>query len=100
MKALGVPGSLINNDTNLDNLLIDESGCVVTDWADGYVGHPFLAFHHLWAHVAKADKEESRWASHLKQLYKMQWHEGIAEEKIERGLALAPVLAITLYLYG
>lgn len=99
MQELQVPDTLIHNDLSLGNILHDGSKCVFADWAEAYIGNPFLTFQQLLQHVSR-EKCGSGWGSHLKTLYKQRWIAVLGERNVNCALALAPLLAIASYLYG
>ncbi|MCU1226201.1 MAG: hypothetical protein JWQ42_4294 [Edaphobacter sp.] len=100
MEDIGIPDSLIHNDTNLGNILIKDSRCVFTDWAEGFVGNPFLTFHQLCVTVARAGENGATWVTQLRSRYKNQWLDFVPEAKIDRAFALSPPLAILSHLHG
>lgn len=100
MEDIGIPDSLIHNDTNLGNILIKDSRCVFTDWAEGFVGNPFLTFHQLCVTVDRASEDTAAWITQLKSCYKSQWLDYVSQARIDRAFALSPPLAILSHLYA
>lgn len=99
METLGVPDTLIHNDINPGNILVDGTRAVFIDWSEAGIGSPFLTFQHLWVHASEAE-ETHTWASQLKNVYRRHWLAFLKEFQIERALALSPPLAIASYLLG
>jgi hypothetical protein len=99
MRELGVPDTLIHNDLSLGNILYDGSKCVFADWAEAYIGNPFLTFQQLLQHVSR-EKCGSGWGSQLKTIYKQRWTTVLGVRTVDCALALAPLLAVASYLYG
>lgn len=99
MQELQVPDTLIHNDFSLGNILHDGLKCVFADWAEAYIGNPFLTFQQLLQHLSR-EKCGSGWGSHLKTIYKQRWIAVLGERNVNCALALAPLLAIASYLYG
>jgi hypothetical protein len=53
MLNLCIPSTLIHNDFNGGNILLSDSRCVFTDWAEAGIGNPFLTFQHLCAQISR-----------------------------------------------
>jgi len=100
MWSLEIPDALVHGDLNLGNILFDGERCVFIDWAEGYVGNPFLTFESLVAHLRTSDKQAAVWVPHLRDLYKIQWLGTLSSSRLERAFTLAPVLAIAATLFG
>jgi hypothetical protein len=100
MQELCIPDTLLHNDTNPNNILLDNSHCVFTDWCEAYIGNPFLTFEHLCTQVARDSKRPQIWLPQLRDIYKHCWLEWLSEAQIEHAFALMPLLAIAFSLYG
>lgn len=100
MQEVGIPDSLTHNDINPGNILLDETRCVIIDWAEASVGNPFLTFQLLSEHVARRDASARAWEAQTRALYKDLWLDLLPEAVIDRAFALAPVLAIATCLFG
>ncbi len=99
IEALAVPDTVIHNDMNLGNILINNSNAVFIDWSTACVGNPFLTFHHLQAYAAESE-QFCRWMPRLRQIYAKRWNGIIQKEKIARVIALSGPLAIASYIIG
>lgn len=99
LNAIGIPDTLIHNDVNSGNILFDGARAVFTDWAEGYIGNPFLTFQHLRIH-AECEDTTHTWGPLLTAIYKDHWCTLLTERQVERSLALVPPLAIASYLCG
>jgi hypothetical protein len=100
MQELGIPDALTPLDINPGNVLFDGSQCVFIDWAEAYIGNPFLTFEQLRVHVERAGEPASSWVPRLRAVYTRSWFDLISEPKIDRAFVLAPLLAVATYLYG
>jgi hypothetical protein len=100
MQSLKIPDVLVHGDLNPGNILLDGKRCVFIDWAEAYLGNPFLAFEGLAAHLTTTGKQAAVWVPHLRELYKRQWLETLSSSLLERAFTLAPVLAIVACLVG
>ena len=76
MRSLEIPDALVHGDLNLGNILFDGKRCVFIDWAEAYVGNPFLAFESLVAHLRTSDKQAAIWVPHLERFVQnpVAWH--------------------------
>jgi hypothetical protein len=92
---LSIPASLVHNDINASNILYNGHRCVITDWAEGGVGNPFLAFEHL-SRLASYDAERQA----LRDVYRHCWSDTLTKWQIDRAFCLAPLVAVASYLYG
>lgn len=100
MQNVGVPDTLIHNDINTGNILLTRSRCVFTDWAEAYIGNPFLSFQHLCAQISAGSDHAEAWLPQVRNAYKKLWLEWLTESAIDQAFALMPILAIASYLYG
>jgi hypothetical protein len=97
---LNVPDTLGHLDLNPGNIVIKGESCVFLDWAESFVGPPFLTFQYLCAHhrrtSSQSDASERRLAEH----YARRWKAVISPEAIAEGQALAGLLAPFTYAVG
>jgi hypothetical protein len=93
MESLGIPDTLIHNDLNRGNILVDQGGCVFIDWSEAAIGNPFLACERL-CQVNREHRLEVNIS------FRRLWVERISAESIEQAFVLAPLVAIYAYLYG
>jgi hypothetical protein len=99
LEDVHIPDSVIHNDLNTGNILVDNDRAVLIDWAEAYIGVPFVSFQHLRIQA----KEKGLSPIDLEQLtsiYKQSWRKCLSEAVIERGLALIPPVAIISYVLG
>lgn len=99
LDALEIPDALLHNDINLTNILISGSRCIFIDWAEAAVGSPFFTFEHLRAQIL-SDTVTGAWMPFLDQIYRRQWATCLTELQVQKGMALARLLAIVAHLYG
>jgi hypothetical protein len=99
-EELRIPETVIHNDLNHGNILLRENACVFIDWCEVSIGNPFITFQHLLMLLpSDGDNTEADRAS-LRLTYKKRWLDIVPESKVDKMSALAPLLAITAYLYG
>lgn len=99
VERIGIPDALIHNDMNAGNILFDGSRVVFTDWAEAYIGNPFITFHHLHVQAQRSDPT-SALASKVRAIYANHWRGRLGDVQLSRSLALSPPLAIASYLVG
>lgn len=99
LEATAVPDTLIHNDQNTGNILLDNTHCVFIDWAEGAVGNPFLAFQQFRVHITRAGALD-RWRPEFDEIYWRHWRGLLSKSQVESMLVLAPLLTVTCYLYG
>jgi thiamine kinase-like enzyme len=100
MLNLCIPSTLIHNDFNGGNILLSDSRCVFTDWAEAGIGNPFLTFQHLCAQISRDSNKADVWLPLVRSAYKRIWRQWLTETQIDQAFALMPILAIVSYLYG
>ena len=54
LEDTGIPTTLGHMDINPGNIVCSPTGCVFLDWAEAFVGHPFLTFEYLLEHFRRA----------------------------------------------
>jgi hypothetical protein len=102
-RALGelagsaLPDVLGHLDLNPGNILITEQRCILLDWAEACVGHPFLTFQYLleWRHrICGRDDHIER---ALVKAYMAPWRAFLPCTDIAEDFFLAPLLAAFAY---
>ncbi|HXJ82638.1 MAG TPA: hypothetical protein VMS64_28615 [Candidatus Methylomirabilis sp.] len=104
LAALGVPLSLEHGDLWAANVIVEERDCVLIDWEDACVSHPFLSAFLLLASPehSEALAEASEARAHIRTAYLAPWREWAAAEgwpvgRLERAFDLAQRLAGAYY---
>jgi hypothetical protein len=97
LDEIQVPATLGHLDLNPGNIIFCRTGCVFLDWAEAYVGNPFLSFQYLLEHFRRAVRREPQDAQSLQAGYTAVWKEVISEDEIAEALELAPLVAVFAY---
>lgn len=84
LDALGVPSTLIHGDFHPWNVSLDGDRCLIFDWSDAAVTHPFLD---LVTFTLRTDDEGARAA--MREAYLSAWADVSDIEHLRRGVALA-----------
>lgn len=80
-------------DFNPGNIIVSNQNCVFLDWAEAFVGPPFLTFEYFLQHFRHAWPHDSALEQRLTQLYCQRWRSILAPDSIREALDLAPLLA-------
>jgi hypothetical protein len=93
----GVPDTLGHLDLNPENIIVCKGRCVFLDWAEAYVGHPFLSFQYLLEHFRRMSGSEVTADARLTSAYSGAWQSLTSPEDIIDALSSAPMLAVFAY---
>ena len=97
---LEIPDGLGHLDLNPGNIIVSTDGCAFLDWAEGYVGPPFLSFQYLLEHARRMVGADACFEDQLTALYTRPWREVLSADHIAEALRLAPILAVFAYAAG
>ena len=100
LEELNIPETIVHGDLNRSNILLGEESIVFTDWCEGYVANAFVAPQHLLALYSETENSLNTDQNILAHAYKQRWLGLLTAEQIDRGFALAPLVAVASYLYG
>lgn len=100
LAGLEIPDALGHLDMNPGNVLSSAERCVFLDWADAYVGPPFLTFEYLRAYVRRVSHDVALLESALAGSYAEQWTSRLAPETIVKAAELAQLVAVFAYASG
>jgi hypothetical protein len=100
LEALGIPETLGHPDLNPGNVLVSPSRCTFLDWAEAYVGNPFLSLEYLLEHLRRTHRTDSAVETKLVESYCARWKQVIPPDAVAEALALAPLLAVFAYAAG
>ena len=100
MIDLRIPDTVVHNDLNEGNILHDGSRCVFIDWAETFIGTPFLSLQAMCLLRSDDRKLPASWIDRLRAIYREGWLERLTGEQVNRAFALMPILALLSHLYG
>jgi hypothetical protein len=97
---LDIPDTLGHLDFNPGNILCSAKQCVFLDWAEAYVGPPFLTLEYLREHLVRLRKEALNLKEDVIEPYEAAWRRIVSSEGVSAALDLAPILAAFAYAVG
>ena len=93
LAHLGISDTLGHLDFNPGNILCSSEHCVFLDWAEAYVGPPFLTFQHLLEHQSQMTLHCVPAPEHLADHYVSPWVRHVSPSTIAAALRMMPLLA-------
>jgi Ser/Thr protein kinase RdoA (MazF antagonist) len=97
MEALGVPDALGHLDLNPANIVVTADRCAFLDWAEAYVGNPFLSLEYLLQHARRTFGDNSDVRAKMMEAYCERWHGVVSPAVVTEALIFAPLLAVYAY---
>lgn len=89
-----VPDTLGHLDLNPGNILASSDQCIFLDWAEAYVGPPFLTVQYLIEHLSQSTTQNLISAQLLLDLYLSNWLGCVAPAALTSGQRLMRLLAV------
>lgn len=93
----GIPETLVHGDIGHGNIITTLNGPVFLDWAETYVGHPFLSAEHLLADLARTNPPFLVKQTALRAHYAAHWKTQVGQADLEMVTVLAPAIAAFAY---
>ena len=100
LDETGIPTTLGHLDMNPGNIVYSPTGCVFLDWAEAFVGHPFLTFEYLREHFRRTFGQNDSQGTQFVARYTSRWRAFASESDIRRALDVAPLVAVFAYASG
>ena len=94
LAELGVPDTLGHLDFNPGNILCSAEQCVFIDWAEAYVGPPFLTFQYLLEHLRQTEAQDVVGPQHLADQYAASWLCRVPSPAVAAVQRLVPLTAV------
>ncbi len=89
-----IPDTLGHLDFNPGNILCSADQCVFLDWAEAYVGPPFLTFQYLLEHLSRSTPQGLIGSCHLGDHYFSSWSCNAPRGAVAVVRRLMPLLAL------
>ena len=100
LEETDFPVALGHLDINPGNIVCSSVGSVFLDWAEAFVGHPFLTFQYLLEHFRRAFGQDHPGETGLTDSYTAPWRSFVSPTPIRSALGLAPLVAAFAYAAG
>jgi len=97
MEKLGLLSTLGHLDPNPGNIFVSQSGTTFLDWAEAYVGNPFLSFQYLLEHFGRTVSRDPEATQGILKAYAPHWCPLVSAETLKRALAFTPLVAAFTY---
>jgi hypothetical protein len=94
---LNIPETLGHLDFNPGNILCSAEQCVFLDWAEAYVGPPFLSLQYLREHIVRLRREDIGLGTDVVTAYETKWRQILSPETVSAAMDLASLLAVFAY---
>jgi hypothetical protein len=98
-QEFDIPNALGHLDLNPSNIVVAANRCVFLDWAEAYVGHPFLTFDYLLQHLRRF-QGQGLWETAVTSAYAQEWLALAHPIAIRQALALSPLIALLVYAFS
>ncbi len=96
LENIDIPNALGHLDLSPGNLLVRGNSCVFLDWAEAFVGHPFLTIAYLIEYLRRNPARQSR-EGEILDAYTSAWRLYFEEKSVNAALSVAPMLAAFAY---
>lgn len=93
LAGLGVPDTLGHLDFNPGNIVCSAEQCIFIDWAEAYVGPPFLTFQYLLEHLRQTSAQPVVSSQHLADQYDAIWLCFMPPSAVTAAQKMAPLVA-------
>jgi hypothetical protein len=97
LAELGIPDTLGHLDFNPGNILCSADRCVFVDWAEAYVGPPFLTLDYLRTHLGRTRREDAGSSADVVTAYETHWRTVLYPDVVAEAMKVVPVLAVFAY---
>jgi hypothetical protein len=97
LEATNMPAALGHLDLNPGNIVCTSAGGVFLDWAEVFVGHPFLTFQYLLEHLRRLNPRNLSLVASLSSAYAGYWQQLLSPDEVAAALAVSPLLALFAY---
>jgi len=97
LDQIGLPETLGHSDFNPGNVLWAGNGSVFTDWAEAYVGHPFLTFEYLLSHLRRDWPDVAAFENFVRTAHTQPWKYIVPTQAIAKAFVFSPLVAVFSY---
>jgi len=100
LDETAIPTALGHLDLNPGNIVCSPNSAVFLDWAEGFVGHPFLTFEYHLEYFRRAFGIGHAEEAQMVDRYSARWRALLSDTVIRRALEGAPLVAAFAYATG
>jgi hypothetical protein len=100
LGACAVPNTLGHLDMNAGNLIVSARNCIFLDWAEGYIGPPFLSAQYLLEQLRRLHGPDSLHERSVRSVYTRTWTRFVSPSEIDFAFDRVPLVAAFLYAAG
>lgn len=97
IENAGIPETLFHGDIGHGNIIATSEGPVFLDWAETYIGHPFLCAEHLLADFMRFHPHLSCDSMALRIAYANHWKDYATTSALTNVVTFAPATAAFVY---
>jgi hypothetical protein len=97
LGALDIPDAVGHLDLNAGNVIVAPGHCAFLDWAEGYIGFPFLTFEYLLQAFRRKIGRDSPDESGVAEAYLSAWEHSLSRAVVREAWAFTPFLALLAY---
>jgi hypothetical protein len=94
LEEKGNRETLGHMDFNPGNIVCSAAGTVFLDWAEAFVGHPFLTFEYMREHLRRKFGHDESLEARVAASYTSMWRTLASEESVRFGFKVAPLAAV------
>jgi hypothetical protein len=102
IEDVDVPYTITHGDFSPHNVLISDGWPILIDWAEAYLGFPFISWEYFWNRMIKDHPEHAQWHERMHRNYAYRvWAPLLGKTRVDEALKLSPAMAVlNLALYG
>ncbi len=93
----GIPDALGHLDLNAGNAVVSSEHCVYLDWAETYIGPPFLTLEYLLQSFGRAFGRHSPEEHSVVEAYLTAWERSAPSNHVRETWTVSPALAVFAY---
>jgi len=97
LEQSAIPNALGHLDMNPGNVVVSKSRCTFLDWAEAYVGLPFLSFEYLLNHFRRFQGLDRSRERSMRSAYARSWTCFGSWKDIASAFRVTPLLAVFSY---
>jgi hypothetical protein len=97
LEVFAIPYALGNADFNPGNILIAGNNAIFIDWAQGNIGHPFVAMEYLLALLLRLRPDLASWVAPLRESYCSHWEAVCSASQISKATEVSRLIAAFAY---